>query len=320
MNKFALAQRFFVIVFLLLSGCGGSPDVQVIELSNNTVSYDETIHINNCGGKADSEQTASRSFATNIEGGAEFSAGYQAIVEGGISAKYSQYRNVTKSQKLIAPPGTNMEFVLRWSEELHAGNVTVNGATGNYEVRVPVAVEQVSSQDLGGCGGGSAPVQPQPTSSSGATVLPSPTTSSFVPSSQSDSPFREHKTTPIVGTGVLAKGTYSDGMASFSESDISSHLNIQRIRLEENPDGCGIAFLSADKIWFGSSVKTTLTINDSAVGTINQATGRHGYVFDVHINSGDKVCVTYFEPSGFQIIFGPDMYYHYDSYCYRGHC
>jgi len=162
MKKSVFVQRFFVIVFLLLSGCGSSLDVQVIELSNNTVSYDETIHINNCGGKADSEQTASRSFATNIEGGAEFSAGYQSIVEGGISAKYSQYRNVTKSQKLIAPPGTNMEIILRWSEEVYAGNVTVNGATGNYEARVPVAVEQVSSQDLGGCSGGNAPVTGTP--------------------------------------------------------------------------------------------------------------------------------------------------------------
>lgn len=319
MHKSSIAHRVFLIVsILLLSGCGNSPNVQLAELSNNTVSYDETIHINNCGGKADSEQTASRSFATNIEGGAEFSAGYQSIVEGGISAKYSQYRNVTKSQRLIAPPGTNMEFVLRWSEEVHAGNVTVDGATGTYEVRVPVAVEQVSSQDLKGCDSGY--VQPPPTQQSSTTALPSPTTPPPASASQGDGQFREHKTTPIVGTGVLAQGTYSDGMASFSESDISSHLNIQRMRLEENPDGCGIAFMSADQIWFGSSVKTTLTINDSAVGTINQATGRHGYVFNIHINSGDKVCVTYFEPSGYQIVFGPDMYYHYDSYCYRGHC
>jgi hypothetical protein len=81
--------------------------------------------------------------------------------------------------------------------------------------------------------------------------------------------FREHRQTPIVRTGVLAQGTYSDGMAPFTESDISAHLNIQRIRLEENPDGCGVAFLSADEIWFGSSVKTTLTINGFSVGTIN---------------------------------------------------
>lgn len=156
MHKSAIIQRFFLVVFMLLSACGNnsgggnSPDIRVDEISNNTVSYDETIHINNCGGKADSEQTASRSFATNIEGGIEI--GVQQIVEGSISAKYSQYRNISKSMRLLAPPGTNMEFILRWSEDVHAGNVTANGSNGTYEVRVPIGVEQVSSQDLG-CGG-----------------------------------------------------------------------------------------------------------------------------------------------------------------------
>jgi hypothetical protein len=154
MHKFAIVQKVSVILLIFLSGCGGNnPSVVVNELSSNIVSYDEIIRINNCGGKADSEQTASRSFATTFEGGAEISAGYQGVVEGGISAKYSQYRNITKSQRLIAPPGTNMEFVLRWSEEIHAGNVIVNGSSGDYEVRVPVSVEQISSQDLNHCDG-----------------------------------------------------------------------------------------------------------------------------------------------------------------------
>jgi hypothetical protein len=162
MQDSTIFQRAFLIVFILLSGCGSPPDVQVNELSSNTASYDETIHINNCGSKADSEQAVSHSFATNIDGGVQL--GIRQIVEGSISAKYSQYQNISKSQKLIAPPGTNMEFVLRWSEEVHAGNVTVNGSTRNYEVRVPVAVEQVSSRDLGGCGNVSAPTIPVPLS------------------------------------------------------------------------------------------------------------------------------------------------------------
>src|SRR3990172_2212661 len=164
MYKSAIVQRVFLIAFILLSGCGSSPDVQVNELSNSAFSYDETVHINNCGGKADSEQTLSRSFVTTVEGEAECKAGYKMIVEGSISAKYSQYRNVSKSQRLIAPPATNMEFILRWSEEVHAGNVIVDGSTGTYEVRIPIAVEQISGQDLG-CGtSNNAPVNP-PTSS-----------------------------------------------------------------------------------------------------------------------------------------------------------
>lgn len=312
MSKYILCG--IALALLLLSGCASNPDIQLVELSQNTVVYDEIIRINNCGGKGDSEQTASREFATTVEFGAGVSAGYQSIVQGNLSAKYSEYRNTSKSQRLVAPPGTNMEFVLRWSDEVRAGNVQINGKSGTYEVHIPVSVEQISSRDLGCPGEAQLPSATQ----SGTTALPSAATS--VASTTGAAPFREHKPTPIVGTGVLAQGTYSDGMAPFSETDILSHLNIQRIRLEENPDGCGVAFLSADKIWFGSSVKTTLTINGVSVGTINGPTGKHGYLFNVNINVGDRICVTYFEPSGFHIVFGPDLYYHYDSYCYRGNC
>jgi|YNPNPStandDraft_1061719.scaffolds.fasta_scaffold39792_2 hypothetical protein len=161
------------LVLLLLSGCASNPDVQLVELSQNTVVYDEIIRINNCGGTGDSEQTKSREFATTVEFGAGVSAGYQSIVQGSLSAKYSEYRNTSVSQRVVAPPGTNMEFVLRWSDDVRAGNVQVNGKSGTYEVRIPVSVEQVSSRDLG-CGI-SAPVQPtvpsiQPTQQSSSPV------------------------------------------------------------------------------------------------------------------------------------------------------
>lgn len=176
MKNYRIARQVSLIVFMLLSACGGgnSPDVTLTELSTNVISYDDIIRINNCGGKADSEQNVSRSFATTFEGGAELSAGYQSIAEGSISAKYSQYRNITKSQRLIAPPGTNMEFVIRWSEDVRAGNVQVNGSSGSYEVRIPVSVEQISSRDLGNCPQDSVPnsniqptsANPQPTQQS----------------------------------------------------------------------------------------------------------------------------------------------------------
>lgn len=149
------------LVLLLLSGCASNPDVQVVELSKNTVVYDEIVRINNCGGKGDSEQTKSRDFATTVEFGAGVSAGYQSIVQGSLSAKYSEYRNTSGSQRLVAPPGTNMEFVLRWSDDVRAGNVQVNGKSGTYEVRIPVSVEQVSSRDLG-CGTMQQNTQPTP--------------------------------------------------------------------------------------------------------------------------------------------------------------
>lgn len=93
----------------------------------------------------------SRDFATTIEFGGGVSAGYESIVQGNLSVKYSEYRNTSKSQRLIAPPGTNMKFVLRWSDDVRASNVQVNGKSRSYEVRIPVSVEQISSRDLG-CG------------------------------------------------------------------------------------------------------------------------------------------------------------------------
>lgn len=150
MYKISIACNLLAIIsIVILTSCSSNPNVQITELSTDTQSYDETVHINNCGGMADSQQTASRSFATTIEGGAEIKAGYQQIIEGGISAKYSQYESISKSQQVTAPAGTNMEFNLRWSEEVRAGNVTVDGTSGSYTVRIPIAVEQVGSRNLG---------------------------------------------------------------------------------------------------------------------------------------------------------------------------
>lgn len=183
MKTLSLTHRVFLAIFiLLLNGCGssGNPNVQVHELSNSTTSYDEIIHINNCGGKAESEQIKERSFSTNIEGGLEI--GVQQVVEGVVSAKYSQSRNTSVSQKLVAPAGTDMEFVLRWKEEVRAGNVIADGKTGTYTVKIPIAVEQVSSQDLD-CPG-NAPT-PSPATQSPVNAAP-PSSSSSLSSLSTD--------------------------------------------------------------------------------------------------------------------------------------
>ncbi|MBI4760122.1 MAG: hypothetical protein ACOYYF_16225 [Chloroflexota bacterium] len=171
------------IVLVLLSGCSApatqavsiQPDqgIQVIESSSETVSFTETIRINNCGGKSESEQVSERSFSTNIEGAVELQIGYE-IIEGSVTAKYGQYRNVSKSHKLSAPPGTNMEFVLRWTEQTWRGSIIANNKSGSYRVHVPISVEQVSGQDLG-CGTFSTPISQLPVNPSPTSNLPSPT-------------------------------------------------------------------------------------------------------------------------------------------------
>lgn len=161
-------KRTVVLAFCLLAlwSCGRPLDVALSETGVQTVSHDETIHMNNCGGKADSEQTAMRSFSTSLDGTLSISGegkgtikGIPVEVEGSLSAKYGQYRATVKTIKLIAPAGTNMEFKLKWLEEEHAGNVIYEKQSGTYSVRIPISVDQVSSQDLG-CGGQEAQAEP----------------------------------------------------------------------------------------------------------------------------------------------------------------
>lgn len=57
-----------------------------------------------------------------------------------------------------------MEIVLNWNEQVWTGNVVADGASGVYNVHVPISVEKISSRDLG-CSGGTGPSQgsnPQP--------------------------------------------------------------------------------------------------------------------------------------------------------------
>jgi hypothetical protein len=72
-----------------------------------------------------------------------------------------------------------MEFVLRRSEEVRAGNVTVNGKAGDYSVQIPVLVEQVLSRDLGCSGAVINPTsdthQPEPDSTNTQCISAPPT-------------------------------------------------------------------------------------------------------------------------------------------------
>jgi len=162
-----LEKLLAFVFFLLLAGCSsGDSNVRVTEIGtepSNTVT--ETIRLNNCGGKANTEQTAERSHTVSIGGEGQIGIGYQILVAS-VSAKYAQSKGSSKSQKLVAPPGTNMEFTLAWTEQGWTGTITADGKSGQatYRVRVPISVELMSSRDLG-CGIVSLPTTsaPQPT-------------------------------------------------------------------------------------------------------------------------------------------------------------
>ncbi|HMR98329.1 MAG TPA: hypothetical protein PKE62_03660 [Anaerolineales bacterium] len=155
MSSRSLTTIALICIFIITS-CSRPPDILISEIGAETVSYDETVHMNNCGGKADIEQTLTRSFSTSLEGGISPTFGVNFPVKSvpvdvqvALDAHYGQYRDTQKSIKVIAPPGSNMEFSLRWSDEKHAGNVKVNDQESNYSVRVPISVDLVSSEDIG---------------------------------------------------------------------------------------------------------------------------------------------------------------------------
>lgn len=141
---------FLLVILVNITGCQQKPSLQIEETSTTTTTYTDTIYINNCGGKGPSEQTASVTYSSEINWSAsgEFSI---YAVQAQVDAYYTQYRSVTRSQRVVAPPGTNMVFVLRWTERVFRGNIVSQVARGSYVVYVPVSVEQVESYDMG-CG------------------------------------------------------------------------------------------------------------------------------------------------------------------------
>ncbi len=154
------------------------------------------------------------------------------------------------------------------------------------------------------------------------TVTPIPPTPTPIPTN-SFGPYRPQQVTNI-GSGIFANVTYSDGFAEYSQDWLAANnrFNIQRIRAEEQPNGCGIAGYGVNKVWIGTASQATFTVNGSEVGTITNISTkqRHGYMVDLVLNVSDQICISPIPASGFHIVFGPDIYYHYDSYCYRGNC
>jgi len=152
MRKIIVA--IFVITSFLFSSCdtnGGTIDLTVNETNAEVTEItDEIIHMNNCGGKAETEQIVEKSKSVHVEGGGNLGVN-AAVVNGEVSAKYGQVAGMSKSIKMVAPSGTNMEFTIRWTEKTWIGFVTSQEqiSQASYKVSVPISVELVSNQDLG---------------------------------------------------------------------------------------------------------------------------------------------------------------------------
>lgn len=156
-NKDSYLFALSMLISLLFNSCGTTANttnpasnLQVVETSTSTTTVAEPIHLNNCNNTASVEQESERSQSISIEGEATIGIGY-LVVEASVSAKYVKTNSVSKTHRVTAAPGTNMEFVLLWTEQVREGTVTVEGKTGQatYRVNVPIAVEQASAKALG---------------------------------------------------------------------------------------------------------------------------------------------------------------------------
>ena len=339
------------VALLLFSGCSStsysSNSVESSDSNNSLAKVSvqgivegkeilQTIDLDNCGGKSDAvrieEMTMSVDVTVSSEIAASVGASAEVIsaeVQRAVQSTFSQSGSKSMSIQLTAPPDTHMNFQIAW-----VGDERVGVVQNVADVSIPIAFRsfiphdvRIKSQVDVGCPGQKEfqesiiPITATPISSPSNTSAPNPMpTKPIFTLVQMSGPFQEHQVASV-GTGVFMHVTYSDGNAHFTQDNLNTnYYHIQIIRPEDNPDGCGVSVYETDKVWFSGSAHTIFTVNGKEVGRLSIDTGSHGYIADWHIHVGDKICAVGFAPSGFHVAMGPDIYYHYDSYCYRGFC
>lgn len=143
-------------------------------------------------------------------------------------------------------------------------------------------------------------------------------------------PYLEHRTA-YVGTGVFEEVTFSDGNAPYNwgNEDIyyfwSDHPDLIKIIgghvTEQNR--CGIAPFDANKVWTAASNGAVFTVNNVEIGRVTSSIkSNHGFIVPSWlVHKGDEICIGGLpESESFHVIFGPAIYYLYDSYCTNRVC
>jgi len=139
-----------------------------------------------------------------------------------------------------------------------------------------------------------------------------------------DGPFRPQSYTNI-GAGSLARVSYSDGMLPLVDAQVDGqHPQTQHIRSYEDASGCAVARYTGEKLWLIASAPAHITLNGQEIAHLTNSTTSHGYLLDQKITAGDQLCVSNGQQLGispiYYLFWGPSLYYHYDSYCYRSGC
>jgi hypothetical protein len=124
-----------------------------------------------------------------------------------------------------------------------------------------------------------------------------------------------------IGTGVFTQAASSDGMAEISYNEINAqYSNIQTINPQTSDTGCGIARYDVSELWFAGAAGSSLLINGEKIGQLSSGNGPHGHMISIDIFVGDEICIGPIPSGGYGMVLGPDVYFHYDSYCFRGFC
>lgn len=320
----------------LQSNSGEVSNIQVDTVSpQKTAGRTEAFPLPNCGGTGKLTQFLGTevSVSKTVYMGATISVSRDAevgipeaakeTIKAAIEAAYKQEYETANSRLdtigMEAAPKTHVIYTVQWEKQEFKSVVTFE--FDKEIVKSPYTftmdVPKLAGSQEENCAVIGAVIPATPISPTQSSI----DTSSSTPVGQ-EGPFRPHYQV-VVGDGIFSLGSFSDGMAKYTQDWLwaNGHGDIQRIRQEEYPSGCDVARNNTNLIWIAGNKGMQFTVNDKVVGTYNNADNKHGYIFQYSINIGDKLCAVNYKPSsGFAILLGPNIYYHYDSYCYRGNC
>lgn len=291
------------------------------------VSFRETVTVWNCGNplqRSDSlteVRTVEKAIDWYIEGevGADVKASVLAAsatinesIASGYTLEVTDRLERSRSLNLPVGPNSSVAYIVEWRPVVWSGFLPFSYQSGESRIEYQyqkIAFGQVKDfrdQTAADCGISPNPPQPDPTAPSSPATPNVPASTPEASALPTPSPnlcsimiegehLREHQVMSI-GIGPFAQVSFSDGLAPCSEDWLraNDHFRIQRVRREENPDGCAISDYETNKVWIGTGDQAAIIVNGTEVGTITYITGKqtHGYVAELTLHVGDRICIS----------------------------
>ena len=206
---------------------GDKPDTEEVQ----------PIELDNCDGKGNATRTEHRSRSVESTVSAEIAAKLgasaeviSAEVQAAVGAAMQWGTERTTSIELVAPPGTRMAFQLVWIGDEQLGvvqNLRASSIPIAFRSFKPTDVRIKSQYDIGCPISNVQAYEVEPgkdqTSAPAIVAAPAdtpvpvpPTLAPPTPIQAPEAPIREHFEV-TAGSGIFAQGTFSDGLAPYSE-------------------------------------------------------------------------------------------------------